>query len=256
LRSGALTVGAPLDPTAVANNSARLLPTAKSTADVAPLFAPLLGQTGGAATLAQAIGGTKLSADTAKLALRWMAESGRDDAPLRNALNVAAGIVSSTPIYSEVLVKRLATEAIARGDAKRGAAIFANEQSTCLSCHKVGDTGGNLGPELSAISRAMTPEAIVESVLWPKRQVKEGYMVTQVTTKDGQIQAGYIAGETAEALTLKDLSGNPGQPIAKRDITARSDAGTLMPDGVTDWMSEQQRLDLLRYLFELGSSVK
>jgi putative heme-binding domain-containing protein len=105
-------------------------------------------------------------------------------------------------------------------------------------------------------SAAMTPEAIVESVFWPKRQVKEGYMLTQVTTKDGQIQAGYIAGETGEVLTLKDLSGNPEPPIAKRDITARSDAGTLIPDGLTDWMSEQQRLDLLRYLFELGSNVK
>src|SRR5260370_32343095 len=153
-----------------------------------------------------------------------MAESGRDDGPLRNALNTSAGIASSTSIYSEALVKRLAPAAMARGDAKRGAAILANEQSTCLSCHKVGNTGGILGPDLSAIGRAMTPEAIVESVLWPKRQVNEGYMLTQVTTKDGQIQAGYIAGETAEALTLKDLSGNPGQPIAKRDITARSDA--------------------------------
>jgi putative heme-binding domain-containing protein len=125
-----------------------------------------------------------------------------------------------------------------------------------LSCHKVGDTGGTLGPDLSAIGRGMTPEAVVEAVFWPKRQVKEGYMLTQVTTKDGQVQAGYIAGETAEALTLKDLSGNAGQPIAKPDITTRSDTGTLMPDGLTDWMSEQQQFDLLRYLFDRGSSVK
>lgn len=256
LRSGALAAAAPFDPAAVAKCSARLLPKAQSTDDVAPLFAPLLGQTNGAAALAMAVGDIKLSAEIAKLALRWMAESGRDDAPLRNALNAAAGIVSSTPIYSEALVKHLAIEAMARGDARRGAAIFTNEQSICLSCHKVGDTGGILGPDLSAIGRAMTPEAIVESVLWPKRQVKEGYMLTQVTTKDGQIHAGYIAGETAETLTFKDLSGNPEPPIAKRDIATRSDAGTLMPDGLTDWMSEQQRFDLLRYLFELGSSVK
>jgi hypothetical protein len=60
----------------------------------------------------------------------------------------------------------------------------------------------------------------------------------------------------SEAKTNKEvvggLSGNAMPPIPKPDIKARSDAGTLMPDGITNWMGEQQRLDLLRYLFQLG----
>ena len=112
--------------------------------------------------------------------------------------------------------------------------------------------GGVLGPDLSAIGRAMTAEVIVESVLWPKRQVKEGFLLTQITTKDGRTLQGYVADESAGFVTLKDVAGISGTPLAEADIATRGDSGTLMPEGLTSWMREQQRLDLLRYLFELG----
>lgn len=252
LRDAALAAAAPLDPAAVAARSVDLLATAKSTAEVAPLMAPLLGQQGGPELLAKAIGVAKLPVESARLALQWMAGSGRDDAVLRDALSGAAGIVPAVPDHSEDLVKRLVSESNARGDATRGAAFYAKAQATCAACHKVDGQGGILGPDLSAIGRAMTPEVIVESVLWPKRQVKEGYLLTQVTTKDGQTLQGYVAEESDAFLTLKDLAGVAGSPIAKADIATRSDTGTLMPEGLTAWMNEQQRLDLLRYLFELG----
>jgi len=98
----------------------------------------------------------------------------------------------------------------------------------------------------------MTPEMIVESVLWPKRQVKEGYMLTQITTKEGLVQQGYKAAETQETLTLKDLAGNPTAPILKTRIATRSDAGSLMPDGLMALLGEKDQLNLFKYLFELG----
>jgi putative heme-binding domain-containing protein len=252
LRAAALAAAAPLDPAAVAVRGAELLAAVKSTAEVAPMMSPLLGQQGGPELLAKAVGEAKLPAESARLALQWMAEAGRDDAVLRDALNRAAGIVPALPDHSEALVKRLVAEAIARGDATRGKGVYAAAQSTCVACHKVEGQGGILGPDLSAIGRAMTPEVIVEAVLWPKRQVKEGFMLTQITTKDGRTLQGYVADESADSVTLKDVAGHPGAPIAKADIASRGDSGTLMPEGLTAWLSEQQRLDLLRYLFGLG----
>ena len=252
LRAAALAAAAPLDPAAVAARGTEWLAKVESTADVAPLLSPLLGQQGGPELLAKAIGAAHLPAESARLALQWMAETGRDEAVLRNALNEAAGIVPATPDHSEELVKRLVAEAITGGDAARGAGIYAAARSTCVACHQVEGQGGILGPDLSSIGRAMTPEAIVESVLWPKRQVKEGFLLTQITTKDGRIVQGHVAEESAAFVTLKDVAGNPGAPIAKAEIVARRDSGTLMPEGLTAWMSEQQRLDLLRYLFGLG----
>jgi putative heme-binding domain-containing protein len=122
----------------------------------------------------------------------------------------------------------------------------------CLSCHQIEKQGGNLGPDLSAVGRAMSPEAIVESVLWPKRQVKEGYLLTQVATKDGRNLQGYRVGETAEQLTLRNFAIGGLEVIAQANIATRSDVGSLMPEGLTAGLSDPELADLFRYLFELG----
>jgi putative heme-binding domain-containing protein len=252
LKIGALAAVAPVDPAAVAKRSLPLLDQTRSSKDVAELLAPLLSQKTGSAALAKAFQEQKPSAETAKRTLQWLSESGRDDAALRDALTHAAGLKSASTEYNEALVKQWVADAAARGDSRLGETVFKAAQTTCLTCHKVGNEGGILGPELSAIGRAMTPEMIVESVFWPKRQVKEGYMLTQITTKDGQVQQGYKASETPDTLTLKDLAGNPTAPILKSRIASRSDAGSLMPDGLMAPLSEKEQLNLFKYLFELG----
>jgi putative heme-binding domain-containing protein len=125
-------------------------------------------------------------------------------------------------------------------------------QAACTGCHKVGNEGGITGPDLTAIGRGMTPELITESLLWPKRQIKEGFFLTTATTKDGRILSGYTRDENDKTLTLLPPGGRETQSVNKADIKDRTDTGTLMPEGLTAWMTEQQRQDLLAYLFELG----
>jgi putative heme-binding domain-containing protein len=124
---------------------------------------------------------------------------------------------------------------------------------SCLSCHRIGTDGPEhpLGPDLSVIGRAMTPEMIVESVLWPKRQVKEGFLLTEITMKDGTQWSGFKASETRTDLNLRGVDGVETR-LTKSEIKQRTDAGTIMPDGLTDTLTRQQRLDLLRYLITLG----
>ena len=252
LRAAAFEAIAPLDPTAVAVRGAEQLARATSAAGIGPVLEPFLRLRDGPDILAKAISDAGLSPAAAKLALQWMAENGRDEAPVRDALNSAAGIAPGVPAYSDALVKRLVAEALAGGDATRGAAIYAAPQAACIACHKSGDEAGALGPDLGSIGRAMMPEVIVEAVLWPKRQVKEGFMLTHITTRDGRTLQGTVARESADEITLRDSAGGPVEPILKSAIVARTDSGSLMPEGLTSWMTEQQRLDLLRYLFDRG----
>src|SRR5262249_23941282 len=106
-------------------------------------------------------------------------------------------------------VTTLVAEARARGDARRGAEVFLDPRFACISCHKLGDQGGAVGPELTNVGRCLTPEQIAESVLWPARQVKEGYSATLVATRDGRVIQGYKPEESADALVLHDA--NTGQ---------------------------------------------
>jgi hypothetical protein len=78
--------------------------------------------------------------------------------------------------YSATLVKDLVADAQAHGDARRGAAVFFAATSACLSCHKVGKQGGEVGPDLSKVGAYLSPEDIVEGVFWPNRTVKLGFV--------------------------------------------------------------------------------
>ena len=154
--------------------------------------------------------------------------------------------------YDAAWVARLVTAARTTGDARRGEAIAKSAARACLSCHQIEKQGGTIGPDLSALGRALSPEVIVESVLWPKRQVKEGYLLTQVTTKDGRALQGYRVAESAEQLTLRNFAAGGLEVIAKANLASRSDVGSIMPEGLTAGLTAQELADLFRYLFELG----
>ena len=154
--------------------------------------------------------------------------------------------------YSPELVSQLVAAAKAKGDARNGAAVFRSPQFACALCHKVGPGGGIIGPDLTKVGTSLTPDLIVEAVLWPKRQVKEEYKAHSILTADGKLQQGYIERETANELVLRDPATGGSIPLAKKDIEERREIGTLMPDGLAAAMSPEQRRDLVRFLMELG----
>jgi putative heme-binding domain-containing protein len=154
--------------------------------------------------------------------------------------------------YNAEFVTQLIAEARTSGDARRGAEVFRAPQFACLSCHKVGGQGATVGPELTAVANCLSPDLIVESVLWPKRQVKEEYVAHAVVTADGKIYQGYKTSEDDRELVLRDAATADPIHIAKSDIEERRVAGTLMPDGLAESMSRDQLRDLVRFLFELN----
>src|SRR5262249_51755424 len=120
------------------------------------------------------------------------------------------------------------------------------------SCHRVGDQGGSVGPELSAAGLCLKPEEIVESVLWPRRQVKDGFAAISVATADGRVHQGYPQAETASHLVLRDPATGDAVRIARAEIEATRTDGTLMPEGLAAAMVPEQRRDLIRFLLDLG----
>ena len=220
-----------------------------------PVLADVLRVSGGPAKLAAALAARPPQPAMALALLKDLATAGRNEPALSAVLRRAAGLPetgSVVPDYSAEFVAKLVASAKSGGDAARGRDVFLAAQSACIGCHTVGDAGGQTGPNLTAVGRGMTPELITESLLWPRRQIKEGYFLTTVTTRDGRVASGYKVSEDAKSVVLKIPGGTATEAVEKAAVKERSDTGTLMPDGLTAWMTEQQRLDLLRYLFDLG----
>src|SRR5262249_29390984 len=112
--------------------------------------------------------------------------------------------------------------------------------------------GGSVGPVLTDVGKRLKPDEIVESLLWPKRQVKPEYTAWKYRLTDGRTLQGYKRSESPTAIELFDPATLRIESLAKTDIEEQREAGTLMPDGIAAAMTPNQRRDLVRLLLELG----
>ncbi len=140
------------------------------------------------------------------------------------------------------------------GDAGRGAQVFLNPRFACGSCHKVGTEGGAVGPDLTTTGQCLSSEAIAESVLWPRRTIKQGYEAIAVSTDDGKVLQGYKEEDTTQTLVLREATTGSRVRIPRSAIEEVRALGSLMPEGLAATMSLQERRDLMRFLMDLGKS--
>jgi putative heme-binding domain-containing protein len=168
----------------------------------------------------------------------------------------AAPATGSAKPYDAALVAKVLQSAKAEGNPERGADVLASPRFACLSCHRVADQGGTIGPDLSNVATCLKPEEIVESILWPRLKVKDGFAAVSVATADGKIRLGYEQARTTADLVLRDPATAETIRIAQGDIEAIRPEGSLMPEGLTESMTETERRDLVRFLLDLGRPGK
>lgn len=157
---------------------------------------------------------------------------------------------------SEADEKRL-NNLIASGDAEKGRTVFLDVKRTqCLTCHRLGGLGGQVGPDLTGIGQNLTTDKIVESLLTPSAEIKEGYSAWTIVTLEGQLYNGLLVSETDRLLTLRDLNGKdilvPIDNVVQR-IESKS---SLMPDGLVAQLSLEEIADLVAFLSNQTAQVK
>jgi putative heme-binding domain-containing protein len=252
VRAAALKAIGSLDLPLAARLAAEQFAAVGNEAEMSDFLLPIVDRKGGAELLADALGKVTVGSDAAKLAHRALSATGHAEPALIEVLNRALGIRDHQLEYSPELVERLAASAGSSGDAAGGRQIFLSKLANCTACHKVAGQGGDLGPDLSAVGSALSMPLIVESLLWPNRQVKEGFVAMRVVTADGRIFTGYKLKETADEIQLRDIATREVRRIAKEDIEQTASAGSIMPAGLTAGMTDDEVRDLIRYLSELG----
>jgi putative membrane-bound dehydrogenase-like protein len=143
------------------------------------------------------------------------------------------------------------------GDPANGLKLFTAENGVgCIKCHRVGNVGGEIGPALIGVGAKYDQAKLIESVLYPSKQILDGYQQVIVRTKKGDVEAGIIKGETDTELTLVDSAAQK-IVIKKSTIDRRKfSEQSLMPEGLHAGLKPQEFSDLIAYLQSLKEAGK
>jgi putative membrane-bound dehydrogenase-like protein len=145
----------------------------------------------------------------------------------------------------------LAEKAISSGNAVKGADHFKAGKGTCVACHKVGDTGRAIGPDLSKIGAIRTERDLLESILFPTNTLARDYEAHIIETSDGQQTLGLIKSHTAEGLLVIDIAGQEKNIPHPQIIGDTPLPTSLMPMGLDQTLPESELLDLVAWLRSL-----
>jgi putative heme-binding domain-containing protein len=152
----------------------------------------------------------------------------------------AARKVGSSPRPATILAQK--------GDAGRGEKLFWSSALNCGSCHKIGERGTALGPDLSAIGKLRGREDLLESILEPSRRIEPKYAAYIAQTADGRSFTGLLVRRNEKTVVLRDGQNKEIVLAAKNVEVLQPSRLSLMPDGQLAGLTAQEACDLLEYL--------
>ena len=251
VRQAALHALAALDLPGAAAIAASKLSASRLDDVIEPFVVPFLTRKGADATLAAALEQETLTRETRARIRGILGAAGVDSPSLNKALAATAdGKTIGIPPFDQAWIDKLASEVRSSGNAQQGSEIYHRDALACTMCHVIDASGRDFGPELTAVGAGVPVEILIESVVWPKRQIKEGFLSTTITTKDGRLVSGHLKHEDKQRIVIEDAATKQRQAIAPGDVAQRQEAGTIMPPGLTARLTREELRDLIRFLSE------
>lgn len=119
-------------------------------------------------------------------------------------------------------------------------------EQLCATCHRIGDLGNRIGPELTGAGQHGV-RYFLENVIDPDAVVGADFQMTTVETKSDEVISGLVVNETPSAVTLRTTVGESVVP--KADIKERTKSEkSLMPEGLLEALGDREQIELLKFL--------
>ena len=132
-------------------------------------------------------------------------------------------------------------------DVERGRAAFTKK---CSICHKLGDVGHNVGPDIVSVQNK-SPDDLLIAILDPNREAQPNFTAYNLILTNGQVLNGIIVSESAASVTIRRAEGKQ-DVVPRGDIDELVSSGrTLMPEGLEKDVSRQDIADLIAFIKSL-----
>jgi putative membrane-bound dehydrogenase-like protein len=143
----------------------------------------------------------------------------------------------------EALKQELRPEVPGGANLGRGRKVY---QQVCLGCHVLYGEGGKVGPDLTGSGRASL-DYLLENLVDPGAVVAADYRMTVVTLRDGRVLAGMVSESTEKTMTLRMVQEET-RVERSAVVKAQTLPDSMMPEGLLEALSAEQRRDLVGYL--------
>jgi putative heme-binding domain-containing protein len=132
------------------------------------------------------------------------------------------------------------------GNPLRGKAIF--EKGQCIKCHRYGNRGEGIGPDLTTVSQRFHKKEILESIIYPSQVISDQYAAKTVETDGGLTFTGIVGASGEDAIIVLQANGEK-KLIPKAEIVDMVPAKiSAMPESLLNELTLEEIADLFSYL--------
>ncbi len=130
------------------------------------------------------------------------------------------------------------------GRAELGQQVYVR---ACASCHQRGEEGHDVGPNLATVVEH-SDEKLLTNIFDPNADIQPGYHAYTCLLDSGEVLSGIIAEETANSVTIKQISG-VARTISRSEIERLQTTNvSFMPEGLETLLTVAEFADLLAFL--------
>ena len=134
------------------------------------------------------------------------------------------------------------------GDGTRGKALV--ESNACFDCHRIGERGSRLGPDLSDIGSRRTPDRLRQALVAPDEEVVPENRYVRLVTRNGDTITGRLLNQDSISVQMinqkEELKTYLRATLREYTIVDKG----LMPS-VEGKLTSQQVADIVTYLSSL-----
>lgn len=183
----------------------------------------------------------------------------------RLALDVYAGLqgnVERRSSFSEILkqiddaVEEQTPKAKFRfsatgGNVARGKKLFTtHQQAQCARCHRIGQSGSEIGPELTKISTKRKAKHLLQSIIEPSAEIEPKYQSQILLLDSDEVMKGVIQSQEDGVTVVADSEGKLREIRTDEIVATNKQKVSLMPD-MSEILSPAEVRDLVAYLESL-----
>lgn len=124
----------------------------------------------------------------------------------------------------------------------------AYQKAGCQKCHRRGNAGEVLGPDLTTLGWRRQRREILHATLYPSHELNEEYPTVTIVLKSGKALTGMLSASSADVLAIVSSTGMREEFPRTEVETIVNQKTSNMPDGLLEPLNKDEIISLIAFL--------